>query len=41
MFVLAGSDTGIAFDAAVGVTKKFHPGHVLFLLVTLPGLGKA
>src|SRR5258707_3109885 len=27
MLVLAGGDTSIAFNAAVGVAKKFHPGH--------------
>src|SRR3546814_12721144 len=28
MLVLAGGDAGVALDAAVGITKEFHPGHV-------------
>src|SRR5262245_20292433 len=27
VLVLAGSDAGVAFDAAVGVAEKFHPSH--------------
>jgi hypothetical protein len=27
VLVLAGGDAGVAFDAAVGVAEKFHPGH--------------
>jgi len=27
MFVLAGGDAGVAFDAAVGITKEFDAGH--------------
>src|SRR3546814_13441070 len=39
MLVLARGDAGVALDAAVGIAKEFHPGHVLFLLLTLPGPG--
>ena len=33
ILVLAGGDTGIAIDAAVGVTKEFHSRHCLFLML--------
>src|SRR5204862_1165813 len=43
VLVLAGSDAGVAFDAAVGVAEKFHPSHGRFSLrrsdLTEGGLG--
>src|SRR3546814_11545672 len=41
MPVLACGAARIALDAAVGIAKEFHPGHVSFLLLTLPGPGTA
>src|SRR5215831_4805331 len=29
VLILAGSNAGVAFDAPVGIAKKFHPGHAV------------